>query len=229
MSCLPLMLAAQDRRPAIRAADMPRRAGTWEIGLGGGAMVLDHALRDYLMSGKLGVGFYHNVTMATAASVVSVASPGMPGGATPQVRIRGREYLNFVVPSAELRIGYNLTNHLGLSVSGAQAMSGGVTSIFVGPAVTWTMNLDRGTRPFVLAGSDFQRISGANGETLNANWGGHVGIGMRQMLTEQTALRVEARLRVSKFEDVPTPSGITYSPALMIGVSHFMGGGRGTP
>ena len=230
-ACLPLALPAQLAHPVSEDQDAPRRVGTWEVSVVGGTLMLDHSLRDFLQSGRLGPGFIHELKTSAVHPVGStvVATPGRSGNATTRVYPTEVLHLRLFAPTAELRVGYNIDRHFGVSLNAAQASAGGVTSLFIGPAVTWTMDLDRSTRPFVLAGSDYQRITGANGESVEANWGAHVGIGMRQMLTEHTALRLEGRLRMSVFNEVATRSGLTYSPVLLIGLSHFVGGSRGAP
>jgi outer membrane protein OmpA-like peptidoglycan-associated protein len=172
----------------------PRREGSWEFSLGGGMLFLDTALRDFLGSG------------APESRFANVATPG-----------RG-------TPTAVARVGYNFTRHLGLSVSAGGAVGSGITYLNPTEALTYTMNLNAKTSPFVLIGTELTRISGDNDRVTHSTWGAHAGLGVRHMVGEKLALRLEGRMRIAGYDEVPMRTHTTYSPLVNLGVSYFVGG-----
>src|SRR3970040_688763 len=111
--------------PALAMAQQPpavHREGSWEFSLGGGFLFLDASLRDFLGSGPANIRFANDTS---------------PSRAT---------------PLAAARVGYNFTRNLGVSVSGGGAMGSGVTYMTPTAAITYTLNLNAKTSPFVLIG-----------------------------------------------------------------------------
>jgi outer membrane protein OmpA-like peptidoglycan-associated protein len=183
--------------PAVvhaQSGEAPNRAGSWEFGLAGGAQLLDAALRDLLVKGPTAARFSNGPTL-------------------------GR-----LVPMGELRVGYNLNHQFGVSVSAGSAMSNGVTLLTLGPALTWTLNQDGGFAPFASVGTEYNHVTGTGTRTAWSVWGANLGLGARQMLSDQIALRLEGRLRAVSMPDVPVSRGITYSPLLLAGLTFYTPG-----
>ncbi len=183
--------------PTLAMAQRPlatHREGSWEFSLGGGFMFLDASLRDFLGAGPANVRF------------ANTASPS-----------RG-------TPLAAARVGYNFTRNLGFSVSGGGAIGSGVTYMTPTAAITYTLNLNAKTSPFVLIGTEFTRISGGNGRVTHSTWGAGAGLGIRHMVGERLALRLEGRMRFEGFDEVPMRKNTSYSPVVTLGLSYFVGG-----
>src|SRR3990172_7922831 len=183
--------------PTLAMAQQPpaaHREGSWEFSLGGGFMFLDGGLRDFLGSGAPEYRFANSVS----------ASRG--------------------TPLAAARVGYNFTRSLGVSVSGGGAIGSGVTYMTPTAAITYTVNLNARTSPFVLIGTEFTRISGNNGRVTHSTWGAGAGLGIRHMVGERLALRLEGRMRFEGFDEVPLRRNTTYSPVVTLGISYFVGG-----
>jgi len=175
-------------------APAAHREGSWEFSLGGGFLFLDGSLRDFLGSEAADVRFANT--------------------ATPK---RG-------MPLAAARVGYNFTRSLGFSVSGGGAIGSGVTYLTPTAAVTYTVNLNAKLSPFVLIGTEVTRISGENSRVTHSTWGAHGGLGIRSMIGERLALRLEGRMRFEGFDEIPMTKNTTYSPVVTLGISYFVGG-----
>lgn len=170
------------------------REGSWEFSLGGGFLFLDASLRDFLGAGPADIRF---------------ANTGSPSRGT---------------PLAAARVGYNFTRSLGVSVSGGGGKGSGVTYLTPTAAITYTVNLNATTSPFLLIGTEFTRISGDNGRVTHSTWGAGAGLGIRHMVGENLALRLEGRMRFEGFDEVPMRRNTTYSPVVTLGLSYFVGG-----
>ncbi len=183
--------------PTLAMAQQPpatHREGSWEFSLGGGFMFLDASLRDFLGSGA------------------------------PEYRFANSTSPSRATPLAAARVGYNFTRNLGVSVSAGGAMGSGVTYMTPTAAVTYTVNLNAKTSPFVLIGTEFTRISGNNGRVTHSTWGAGAGLGIRHMVGENLALRLEGRMRFEGYDEVPMTKNTTYSPVVTLGVSYFTRG-----
>ena len=178
----------------LENSDAPHRVGSWEFSVGGGLLSLDPALRDFLGSG------------APESRFANVPVPG-----------RG-------VPAAVARVGYSFTSHLGLSVSMGAAMGSGVTYLNPTEAITYTGNINAVTSPFVLVGTELTRISGINDRVTHSTWGWHAGLGVRHMVSENVALRLEGRVQFANYNEVPMAKHSTVAPLIQFGFSYFAGG-----
>jgi outer membrane protein OmpA-like peptidoglycan-associated protein len=187
---LPSVAMAQRPMGATEAS----RSHSWEFSLGGGMLVLDPALRDFLASGTPESRF---------------ASDAAPGRGT---------------PTAVARVGYNFTKNLGLSVAAGGARSHGVTYLNPSEAFTYSVNLDGKTIPFVMVGTELTRINGDNGRVTHSTYGAHAGLGVRQMVGENFALRAEGRMQFAGYDEVPMRRHTTFSPLVQLGFSYFVGG-----
>ena len=181
--------------PTLAMAQQPvHREGSWELSLGGGFLFVDAALRNFLGSGAPEYRFANSTT---------------PSGA---------------VPTAVARLGYNFNRHFGFSVSGAGAMGSGVTYLTPAASVTYTGNLNAKTSPFVIVGTELTRISGNNSRVTHSTWGAHAGLGIRSMLSEDLALRLEGRMRFEGYREVPMTKRTVFNPVVTLGLSYFVGG-----
>lgn len=182
--------------PSLAAAQSmeQNRAGSWEFSLGGGAQWLDAALRDFLGSGAVESRFAND------------ASPSL------------------LVPTAMARIGYNVNENFGFSVGGAGGMGAGVRYINPTASATYTINLNAKTSPFLMIGTEFMRLEGENDRLTHSTWGAHAGLGIRHMIGDNVALRLDGSMRLHHYQDIPMERSTTYSPLAILGLSFFTGG-----
>lgn len=179
---------------AMAQQEPAHREGSWELGLGGGVMFLDAALRDFLGSGA------------------------------PEYRFANSTSPSRTTPLAFVRVGYHFTPQLGLSFTGGGAMGSGVTYLTPNAAISFTPNLNAKTSPFVFIGTEFTRISGNNSRVTHSTWGAQAGLGLRHMVSERVALRLDGRMRFEGWNEVPMARKTTYSPVVTLGLSYFAGG-----
>ncbi|MDD5720751.1 MAG: Ig-like domain-containing protein, partial [Candidatus Krumholzibacteria bacterium] len=118
------------------------------------------------------------------------------------------------------RIGYNFTPMLGLSVGAGVGSVNSHTVIQPFADLTYTMDLNKKMSPFVLVGAGLTQVS-ANGSHITSTYGGHVGVGIRSMMNENMALRIEGRMQYDHFAEI---SSAAYNSAASVGLSWFMGG-----
>jgi outer membrane protein OmpA-like peptidoglycan-associated protein len=184
--------------PGLAAAqdlpDGPHREGSWEFSLGGGALFNDTALRDFLGSGA------------------------------PESRFADRAVPSRATPTVVARVGYNISRHVGISVSAGGARGAGVTYLNPAAALTLTGDLNARTSPFLLIGTELTRINGENDRVTHSVWGATAGLGIRQMLSESFALRAEGRVQFAGYHEVPMRKETTFSPLAQLGFSYFVGG-----
>ncbi len=179
---------------AMAQQETAHREGSWEFSLGAGYLFLDSGLRDFLASGAPEYRF------ASSASPASGA------------------------PLAVARVGYNFNSHLGLSVSGEAARGSGMTHYTPTGALTYTVNLNANTSPFLMIGTELTRIEGDNDRVTHSVWGALAGVGIRQMISDNLALRLEGRVRFENYDEVPMPDHTVYNPLVTLGLSYFTGG-----
>jgi outer membrane protein OmpA-like peptidoglycan-associated protein len=172
----------------------PHRDGSWEFNGGVGASFLDKSLRDFLGSGAPEYRF------ATTASPSSV------------------------FPLGELRLGYHITPSFSVSGAATMATSSGITMFTPSGAISWTTDINATTAPFITIGTGMTRIAGANGRVTHSTWGGDAGVGIRHMMNDDIALRLEARAQVGGYREVPMSKNTAVNPLAIIGLSYFMGG-----
>ncbi|MEK6769791.1 MAG: thrombospondin type 3 repeat-containing protein [Gemmatimonadota bacterium] len=131
-----------------------------------------------------------------------------------------------IMPGGAVRLGYNFSKSIGLSVGSGFGTGSGATAISPFGALTWTTDINRKMAPFVTVGAGLTRFSG-NSTRLTATYGGHAGLGIRSMVGEKLAVRVEGRMAYESYADVPTTGQdyTAYNGVGSLGVSYFMGGG----
>jgi hypothetical protein len=132
-----------------------------------------------------------------------------------------------LAPAAAVRVGYNVSNHWGFSIGTSGAKTSGIKFLTPFAAATYTANLNAKFSPFFTGGTQFTRITGNNGRKTHPTWGAQLGVGIRSMLGDRTALRLEGRMGIEHYEDLPEAK-TAYNSILTLGLSFFTGG-RGVP
>jgi len=129
-----------------------------------------------------------------------------------------------LAPAAEARLGYDFNNNFGFSIGTAGATGSGVKYLTPFAAVTYTVNLSARTSPFLAVGSQFTRVTG-NGRVTHPTWGAHAGVGIRQMISGNLALRLEGRMGIEHYEELPGRKTV-YNSFATLGISYFTAGHR---
>lgn len=180
---------------ALAAPLAAQRDGSWEFSVGVGGTYLDGALSDFLASGPATSRFTDN------------ADPSR------------------FVPSLALRLGYNVTNSFGFSIGTAGATGSGVKYLTPFAAATYTVDLNAKTSPFLTGGTQFTRITGENDRVTHPTWGAHLGVGIRSMLAERMALRIEGRTALEHYAELPGRKS-AWNSIITLGLSFFTAGRR---
>lgn len=129
---------------------------------------------------------------------------------------------NRFTPALGVRLGYNVTEHFGFSIGTVGATGSKVKYLTPFAAATYTANLNARFSPFLTFGTQFTRITG-NGRKVHPTWGAHLGGGIRSMLDDRFALRVEARMATEHYADLPGAK-TAYNSTVMLGFSYFTAG-----
>jgi outer membrane protein OmpA-like peptidoglycan-associated protein len=132
-----------------------------------------------------------------------------------------------LMPAGALRLGYAFDNHFGFSIGISGAKADGVHYVSPLAALTYTWNLNARTSPFLTVGTQFTRITG-NDRVTHPTWGAHVGLGLRSMMSPNVALRIEGRMGIEHYEDLPGAK-TAYNSIATIGLSYFTRGRRAQP
>src|SRR5450759_357730 len=127
-----------------------------------------------------------------------------------------------IAPTVTGRVGYNFGQHWGLSVATTAAFGSGVRYLTPSGAFTWTCNLSARTSPFLLVGTELTRIDGVNHRTTHSTWGAMGGVGIRHMIADRLALRLEGRVRYEAYQDFGQAHA--WTPVVTLGFTFF---GRG--
>jgi outer membrane protein OmpA-like peptidoglycan-associated protein len=132
-----------------------------------------------------------------------------------------------LAPAAAVRLGYNFSNNLGFSIGTGGATGSGVKYLIPFAAFTYTVDLNATTSPFFTGGTQFTRITG-NGRVTHPTWGAHAGLGVRHMVSENLALRLEGRMGFEHYEELPGRK-TAYNTIATLGISYFTAGRRPPP
>jgi outer membrane protein OmpA-like peptidoglycan-associated protein len=132
-----------------------------------------------------------------------------------------------LLPAAAVRLGYNFNNNIGFSIGTGGAIGSGVKYLIPFAALTYTVNLNATTSPFLTAGTQFTRITG-NGRVTHPTWGAHAGVGVRHMVSQYLALRLEGRMGFEHYAEQPGKK-TAYNTIATLGVSYFTAGRRAPP
>jgi outer membrane protein OmpA-like peptidoglycan-associated protein len=130
-----------------------------------------------------------------------------------------------LAPAVAVRVGYNVSDHWGFSIGASGAKASGVKYLTPFAAATYTANLNARFSPFLTLGTQFTRITGENNRKTHPTWGTHLGLGFRNMLSPNFALRVEGRMGIEHYADLPGAK-TAYNSIATIGFSYF---GKGRP
>ena len=126
-----------------------------------------------------------------------------------------------IAPAAVVGLGYNINNHLGFSGGTGFGVGSGVKYLSPFGDFTYTANLNATTSPFLLIGTQFTRITG-NDRVTHPTWGARAGLGVRHMLSDNVALRLEGRMAFEHYAE--TARKTTFDPILTLGLSYFTAG-----
>jgi outer membrane protein OmpA-like peptidoglycan-associated protein/opacity protein-like surface antigen len=162
-------------------------------------------------------------TVSGGVSMLDGALRGYLNSGAPEYRF-ATNAPGLFVPTLVGRVGYNFSRHIGASVALAAAGGSGIRYLTLSGAGTYTWNLNAKTSPFVLVGTELTRIDGTNSRTTHATWGLAAGVGVRRMISEKLALRLEGRLRLEGYQELA--AGDAWTSVFTLGLSYFVGGRR---
>jgi len=130
-----------------------------------------------------------------------------------------------IAPGGVLRVGYNINTMWNVSVGSGLFTTSPLTIIQPFAAVTWTPNINKVTSPFITAGVGVSSVS-HSGVHYTSQYGAHLGVGIRHMVGEKLALRVEVREQYEKYGEATIPNAV-FNGTGTVGISYFVGGGPG--
>ncbi len=128
------------------------------------------------------------------------------------------------MPGGTLRVGYNLNEMWNISVGAGLGYGGDQKTAFLTPGatLTWTPDINKPTSPFLSVGAGLLYIkSPLSTSTSSSNFGVQVGAGVRHMVGENLAVRVEGGATVAS---VGSPSATSGAGHVTVGLSLFAGG-----
>jgi len=126
-----------------------------------------------------------------------------------------------VMFGGEVRGTYNINENLGVGLGATLGTGNGATLLGPFAAATYTFNINKKTAPFVEFGIGMNRFSG-NSRHVTSSYAPFGGLGMRSMIGENLALRVEGRMAYDKYSEF---TNVAYNGGVFAGLSYFMGGG----
>jgi len=133
------------------------------------------------------------------------------------------------MPTVAARVGYNVSDHIGLSLAISQARGAHGTSFvvldgasYLAPSIAATFATSPASRfsPFISAGAQSTRISGRYTST-RSTWGALIGVGVLAQIGNRSALRIEGRTAGESFAGARS-----HTSSLMLGFSVFTNGCR---
>ncbi|OYV73100.1 MAG: hypothetical protein B7Z72_03255, partial [Gemmatimonadetes bacterium 21-71-4] len=142
------------------------------------------------------------------------------GGTYLDGQIVGATGASRVAPGGVVRVGYNLNTMWNISVGTGLAYSSPAMIVQPFAAFTWTPDINKVTSPFVTAGLGGSYVSWKSTH-MTAQFGAHLGVGIRHMLSENMALRVEVREQYENFKEFPNA---VFNGIGTVGLSWFTGG-----
>ncbi len=128
-----------------------------------------------------------------------------------------------IAVGAAARLGYNLTPYFGLSVGTMLSRGSGAKANSPFVDLTWTPSINSSTNLFFLIGAGVTRFS-RPGIHETSSFGGHLGAGVRKMISERLALRLEGRMQSERFEEFRNPNRPVYNGFATLGLSYFTAG-----
>jgi len=124
----------------------------------------------------------------------------------------------------EARATYNITENWGIGLGAALGTGNGATLLNPFAAVTYTLDLNKKFSPFFEVGAGMNSFSGNSRHVTSSPATFFGGLGVRSMIGENVALRVEGRMAYDKYSESQIPNA-AYNSGLFGGLSFFMGGG----
>ena len=130
-----------------------------------------------------------------------------------------------------VRIGYHFSNTWGISAGSFVGRSTPATIVQPFMSITWTPNLDSRSSPFILGGvggtlTSWTDTSCAGKSCKITGIGAHIGVGIRQALSENLALLVEARGQYERYDKASIANPV-FNGTGIVGLSWFFGGRHG--
>ncbi|MGA2382390.1 MAG: Ig-like domain-containing protein [Gemmatimonadales bacterium] len=126
------------------------------------------------------------------------------------------------MPGGTLRVGYNLSEMWNISVGTGLGYGGKNSTAYLTPgaAVTWTPDINKPTSPFVMLGVGMMYVNAIwpTGSSVSKA-GVELGVGVRHMVGDNLALRVEGGATVTSNYSQTTGAGL-----VTVGLSYFVGG-----
>ena len=126
-----------------------------------------------------------------------------------------------------VRLGYHLNRMWSLSAGLFAGYDKPATVLQPFGAISWTPNVDAKTSPFLTLGGGVTNVAWSNSGSsykTTSQFGVHVGVGLRQMLTDRMALRVELREQYEKFSNAAVFPTAVFNGTGTVGLSFFFGG-----
>lgn len=123
------------------------------------------------------------------------------------------------------RLGFNFSRYFGLSVGTMFSSGSGAKANSPFVDLTWTPSINARTQGFLMIGAGVTRFS-KPGIHETSSFGGHLGLGVRRMISERLALRLEGRMQSERFEEQRTANSSTpaYNGFATVGLSYFTAG-----
>jgi len=119
----------------------------------------------------------------------------------------------------------HLSNHVGLGIGGAFGTGNGATLLSPTVDLTITTDINSNTNLFFPIGGNMTRFSG-NSNHITSTYGAHAGVGIRHMLGENVALRIEGRMALEHYDELKGGSGgSAFNGQGRLGLSFFGGTG----
>jgi outer membrane protein OmpA-like peptidoglycan-associated protein len=156
-------------------------------------------------------------------SILDAMLRGYLGNGAPSTRFNNG-YPGVIAPTVGALVGYNFNRHLGFSLGGEATFASSVSLKTEDAALTYTWNLSARTNPFILGGMELTRIDGLNDRATHSTWGAMGGVGVRQMVGKNLAVRLEGRMRLEGYQELP--AGDAWTSEIRVGLSYFVGGRR---
>lgn len=129
-----------------------------------------------------------------------------------------------VAVGGEVRLGYHLSRMWSLSIATAIGYASPALTLQPTAALSWTPDINARTSPFLTLGFGETRTSWDR-FWASSRYGLHAGLGVRQMLGERLALRVEAREQYESYSNKGAFPNAVFNGTATVGISFFLGGG----
>jgi Thrombospondin type 3 repeat len=120
-------------------------------------------------------------------------------------------------------VGYELDSRWRLSVGSGWWTTADPTLLRPFASVTWTLDPNRGTSPFVTADLGLDRVAYGRGP-ITSTFSAGGGVGVRHFVTERLAVRAEVGVRYERFREVSRP---VFNSTATLGLAYDIG--RGSP